>query len=144
MKKLLSLTLLVCTLCTTQMIGQIRTPSASPSSTLTQTVGLSEVTVVYSRPSKKGRTIFGADGLVPTGKVWRTGANQATKITISDDMTVEGSALKAGSYAILTIPGSSKWAVHFYEHESGNWSSYVGKNSSTYCTSYTSSIAYEY
>lgn len=127
MKKLLSLTLLVCALCTTQMIGQIRTPSASPSSTLTQTIGLSEVTIEYSRPAKKGRTIFGAEGLVPTGKVWRTGANQATKITFSDDMTVGGSALKAGSYAILTIPNGSKWAVHFYNHESTNWSSYVEK-----------------
>ncbi len=109
------------------MHAQISTPAASPSSTLKQTVGLTEVTVEYSRPSKKGRTIFAADGLVPYGKIWRTGANSVTKITFSKDVKVEGADLKSGSYAILTKPGATSWAVHFYAYESSNWGSYVEK-----------------
>ncbi len=109
------------------MIGQIRTPAPSPFSTLTQVVGLTDVSVEYSRPSKKGRTIFGADALVPNGKVWRTGANQATKVTFSTDVKVEGKALKAGSYALLTKPGAGKWGIHFHAYESGNAGSYTDK-----------------
>jgi len=71
--------------------------------TITQEFGIGEIAVEYSRPSKKGRDIFGTDALVPYGKIWRTGANQAMKVTFSDDVTVEGKDLKAGSYAVLTI-----------------------------------------
>lgn len=127
MKRILNLTLLLCALSFTQMIGQIRTPAASPMSTLTQAVGLGEISLEYSRPSKKGRDIFGANGLVPADKIWRTGANQISKITLSDDMMIEGKEVKAGSYGILTKPGKSTWAVHFYEYDGGNWSSYVEK-----------------
>lgn len=105
--------------------AQIVTPAPSPSATLTQMVGLTEVTVEYSRPAMKGRTIFSADGLVPFGNVWRTGANSATKITFSDDVTIEDNKLAAGSYAILTKPGASSWAVHFYNHQSTNFGSYL-------------------
>lgn len=105
--------------------AQIVTPAASPSATLTQMVGLTEVTVEYSRPAMKGRTIFAADGLVPFGSVWRTGANSATKITFSDDVTIEDNKLAAGSYAILTKPGATSWAVHFYNHQSTNFGSYL-------------------
>jgi len=107
--------------------AQINTPSASPSAKIEQMIGLTEVHVEYSRPSMKGRTIFSADGLVPYGKLWRTGANQATKITFTDDVMVEGASLPAGSYAILTIPTASQWIVNFYKHDSGSWSSYVEK-----------------
>lgn len=107
--------------------AQIKTPSASPSASVTQALGLSEVSVEYSRPSMKGRTIFSADGLVPYGKLWRTGANQATKVTFSDDVMVEGASLPAGSYAVLTIPGAAQWIVNFYKHDSGSWSSYTEK-----------------
>ena len=86
----------------TLAIGQISTPQPSPAATVTQTIGLTEVSVEYSRPGVKGRTIFG--DLVPHDKVWRTGANAVTKITFSDDVTVEGKDLSAGSYAILTKP----------------------------------------
>jgi len=107
--------------------AQIQTPSASPKATITQAFGLSEISLEYSRPSAKGRTIFAADGLVPFGKIWRTGANQAAKITFGDDVTVEGKELKKGSYAILTKPGATSWDVHFYTYEGSGWSSYVEK-----------------
>lgn len=120
---MLSLALLLCA----TSYGQIKTPAASPSATIMQTVGLTDVTVEYSRPSAKGRTIFATDGLVPYDKVWRTGANAISKITFSDDVMIEGSKVAAGSYGILSIPGATDWAVHFYTYEKGSWSSYVEK-----------------
>ncbi len=78
--------------------AQIQTPAPSPSSTLEQKVGLTDVTVKYSRPAMRGRTIFG--DLVPFDAIWRTGANENTTISFSDDVTVEGKPLKAGTYAI--------------------------------------------
>lgn len=104
--------------------AQIKTPAPSPSATIMQTVGLTDVTIEYSRPSAKGRTIFGENALVPNGKIWRTGANSVTKITFSSDVMIEGKELKAGKYGILTMPGASQWAVHFYTFESNSWSSY--------------------
>ncbi len=98
--------------------AQITTPQPSPFSKIEQKVGLTDVTLEYSRPSMRGRVIFG--DLVPFGKVWRTGANARTKITFSDDVTVDGQILKAGSYAVLTIPQEDKWEVVFYtDYESG-------------------------
>lgn len=99
-------------------MAQIQTPQPSPSSTLTQKVGLTDVTVEYSRPSMRGRTIFG--DLVPYGKLWRTGANQNTIITFSDDVKVGGKDLKAGSYAVFTKPGEAVWEVIFYA-DTNNW-----------------------
>ena len=117
MKKLIvTLALLTFTAVYVQISAQISTPSPSPKSILTQTVGLTDVTVEYSRPSKKGRTIFGTDALVPFGKVWRTGANAATKVTFSEDVMIEGSELAAGTYAMFTTPGASSWKIHFFEH----------------------------
>jgi len=98
--------------------AQIQTPAPSPSSTLEQKVGLTDVTVKYSRPAMKGRTIFG--DLVPYGAIWRTGANQNTVITFSDDVTVQGKELKAGSYAIYTRPNEAVWEVFFYT-TTDNW-----------------------
>lgn len=111
----------------TEAQAQIKTPAASPSSKVMQTVGLTDVTIEYSRPSMKGRTIFGADGLVPYGKKWRTGANAATKITFSDDVMINDVAVKKGSYAVLTIPSAGSWAVEFHPYEAGSWSSYREK-----------------
>ncbi len=108
--------------------AQIRTPAASPFCKMTQTVGLTDITVEYSRPSMKDRTIFASNGLVPYGKVWRTGANSVTKITFSDDVKVGGKELEKGSYALLTVPGSSQWTIQLYKHESTNWGSYVEKD----------------
>ncbi len=97
--------------------AQINTPAPSPSSTLMQTVGLTDVTVEYSRPSMRGRTIFG--DLVPYDKLWRTGANARTKVTFSNDVVVDGQTLKAGSYALYTKPGASSWEVMFYTEADG-------------------------
>ncbi|WP_179352447.1 DUF2911 domain-containing protein [Winogradskyella vidalii] len=97
--------------------AQIKTPESSPAAKIEQVVGLTDVTVEYSRPAMRGRTIFG--NLVPYGKVWRTGANARTKITFSNDVTVAGSALEAGTYAIFTIPSAKSWDVIFYTDYSG-------------------------
>jgi len=93
--------------------AQIKTPAASPSSTLKVSVGLGDVTIDYSRPSMKGRAIFGE--LVPFGKIWRTGANSATKVTFSDKATIGTVTLDKGTYAIYTIPNANEWTVIFYK-----------------------------
>ncbi len=97
--------------------AQIQTPAPSPSAKLEQTVGLTDITIEYSRPSVKGRTIFG--DLVPFGKVWRTGANARTKITFSDDIKFGGKDVKAGTYAIFTKPQADKWEVILYSDYAG-------------------------
>ncbi|MDV7138955.1 DUF2911 domain-containing protein [Maribacter sp. TH_r10] len=115
MKKLV---VLVCVaLVSFSMEAQITTPQASPSSTLKQTVGLTDVTVEYSRPSMRGRTIFG--DLVPYDKLWRTGANGYTLITFSDDVKIAGQDVKAGTYSIFTKPGTASWEVFFYTDTQG-------------------------
>lgn len=110
MKKLL-LTLMAFTIIFT-VNAQVKTPAPSPFSKLEQKVGLTDVTIEYSRPGVKDRTIFG--DLVPFGKIWRTGANYRTKITFSTDATIDGQTLKAGSYSIFTIPNAESWEVIFY------------------------------
>lgn len=115
MKKLI---LLVCVaLVSFTMKAQINTPAPSPASKLMQTVGLTEVSVEYSRPSMRGRTIFG--DLVPFDKVWRTGANERTRVTFSEDVKIDGQELKAGTYAIFTKPGAQAWEVYFYTEYQG-------------------------
>jgi len=126
MKKLF-LSLFVFTCLAGQVFGQIRTPQPSPTSETKQTVGLTEVSLVYSRPSVKGRTIFTADGLVPHGEIWRLGANQATKISFSDDVKVGGKVVKGGDYALLSKPNEKSWEIMFFPYETGNWGSYVEK-----------------
>ena len=98
--------------------AQIKTPAPSPMQTLEQTVGLTDVTLKYSRPSVKGRTIFG--GLVPFDAMWRTGANQNSMITFSDDVLIGEATVKAGTYAIFTKPGAVNWEVYFY-NDTQNW-----------------------
>ena len=100
------------------MNAQIVTPQASPSAKVTQVVGLSDVSLDYSRPAMRGRTIFG--DLVPFNKLWRTGANKNSIITFSTDVKVGGKDLKAGSYAIFTTPGESVWEINFYS-DTENW-----------------------
>ncbi|HOY14857.1 MAG TPA: DUF2911 domain-containing protein [Saprospiraceae bacterium] len=104
--------------------AQIQTPSPSPAATVKQKVGLTDVTVEYSRPSAKGRKIFGGDGLVPFGSLWRTGANTATMIDFSSDIMVGGKELKKGAYAIIAKPGAAAWDINFYKYEGGNWGTY--------------------
>ena len=90
---------------------QFKVPRPSPKCVLTQTVGFTDVTITYSRPSARGRDIFG--GLVPYGQVWRTGANEATTIALSDDVTIDGQALPKGTYSLHTIPGKEQWTIIF-------------------------------
>jgi tetratricopeptide (TPR) repeat protein len=91
----------------------IKTPAPSPLQTIKQNFGISEVSLEYSRPSVKNRVIFG--DVVPYGKIWRTGANASTKITIGEDTKIEGNALPAGTYAIYTIPNADSWDIMFYK-----------------------------
>ncbi len=88
---------------------QIQFPAPSPACTIKQRVGLTDIEVVYSRPSMKGRQIFG--GLVPYNVVWRTGANAATKISFSTAVKLNGTEIAAGSYALYTIPGENRWTI---------------------------------
>lgn len=132
---LLSSLVLLFSLCfTTTVQAQLQTPAASPAAKVETTVGITDVAVEYSRPGVKGRTIFAADGLVPFGEIWRTGANRATKITFSGDVMVGGEALEAGSYAILSKPNSKAWEVMLFPYESGSWGSYVEKTPSVTLT----------
>lgn len=94
--------------------AQIKMPAASPSASIKQAVGLSEITVDYSRPSARGRKVFG--DLVPLGKLWRTGANASTKLTFAEDVTVEGNKVPAGQYALYTIPGEKEWTVVLHKN----------------------------
>jgi Protein of unknown function (DUF2911) len=83
----------------------------SPNASVSQTIGFTEVTIKYCRPGVKGRKIWG--GLVPYNKVWRAGANEATKFTFSKDVTINGHKLAAGSYAFFTIPTQDEWTLIF-------------------------------
>ena len=85
----------------------------SPNAAVSQTIGTTEVRITYGRPSVNDRTVFAEDGLVPFGEVWRTGANEATTISVSDDVTVQGESLSAGTYSIYTIPGPDTWTLIF-------------------------------
>lgn len=86
-------------------------PMPSPESETEQMIGLAEVEISYSRPSMKGRTIFG--DLVPLDEMWRTGANKCTTIETNEDITVNGKELAAGTYSIFTIPGKEMWTIIF-------------------------------
>jgi hypothetical protein len=80
-----------------------------------------EITVEYGRPNVKGREIFGS--LVPYGKIWRTGADEATTISFSSGVTIEGKALAAGTYSLFTVPGDESWEIVF-NSVADQWGSY--------------------
>ncbi|WP_147676808.1 DUF2911 domain-containing protein [Algibacter pacificus] len=117
MKKLL---LILLTVTTVYNVGaQIETPQPSPKAKFEQKVGLTDVTIEYSRPGVKGRKIFG--GLESFGTVWRTGANANTIITFSDDVEIAGQPLKAGAYALFTkLISATEWEFIFYK-DTNNW-----------------------
>lgn len=104
--------------------AQIKMPAPSPLSKVTQAVGLNDITVTYSRPSAKGRKVFG--DIVPFDQKWRTGANQSTKITFAEDVKVEGKDVKAGDYALVTIPGKTEWTIIL--HKNVNMGGNLGKD----------------
>ncbi len=106
----------------TQDAAELQFPQASPAGKFEQRVGLTDISVEYSRPGVKGRKIFG--GLQPYGEIWRTGANTATKLSFSGDVKFGGSAVPAGSYALFTIPGEKEWTVILNKVE-GQWGAYT-------------------
>lgn len=114
MKKLTYLSALLMLIAFAPASAQIKTPAASPGCKVSQDVGLIKVDVEYSRPSAKGRKIFG--DLVPFGDMWRTGANASTKVTFSDEAMAGGIKLPKGTYAFYTIPGEKEWAIIFYKN----------------------------
>jgi hypothetical protein len=97
-------------------------PWASPASTVSQVIGLTDVTVTFGRPAVKGRAIWG--GLVPYEEVWRAGANENTTIRFANDVKVEGQPLAAGTYGLHTIPHKDKWTIIF-SHNSTSWGSFT-------------------
>lgn len=111
MRKLLTLALAGCLFSGAAFAQQLKVPAPSPMQTIDQAFALSNIKVEYSRPSAKGRTIYG--DVVPFGKVWRTGANGSTKITFGEDVTIEGKPLAAGTYSIYTIPAKDRWEIMF-------------------------------
>ncbi|MEI6189885.1 MAG: DUF2911 domain-containing protein [Chitinophagia bacterium] len=124
MKKLL---LIIGTFMSLVAGAQVKMPAASPTQTLSQDFGLGKIEIVYSRPSLKGRPVFGKGTLLaPVGQVWRTGANAATKITFSDPVTIGGKLLAAGAYGLFTIPGETEWTIIFNTNSKG-WGSFEYK-----------------
>jgi len=92
--------------------SQINTPRVSPASEVEQMVGLTEIEIEYSRPSMRGRDVFG--NLVPFGKVWRTGADNSTKISFDTDVIISGKTIQSGTYSIFSIPNKESWEIIFY------------------------------
>lgn len=117
MKKLI---VILITLSSLTATAQVQTPAASPAGSVSAVVGLTDIKVDYSRPRIKGRKIFGSDenALVPYGKIWRTGANNGTVISFSDDVKVEGISVPKGEYLLLTWPGATEWTVSLYKDTS--------------------------
>lgn len=126
-------------------VAQVRTPRPSQKASVMQTIGVTDVTITYSRPGVKGRTIWGDPPagttagtatlddarvrpkeapVVAYGRVWRTGANEATLFTVTDDVLINGQPLKAGSYSLHTIPGRDEWTVIF-NSDPGQWGSFA-------------------
>ena len=128
MKKIRSILSIVLAFIATISFGQIDTPAASSAGSISATVGLTEITIDYSRPKMKGRKIFGegSNFLVPFDAMWRTGANQGSKITLSTDANIGGTDVKAGEYLIYSVPGKDAWDVTLYSDTSlgGNVSGY--------------------
>ena len=112
MKRLFLLCMSIMFIISVNIIAQdFRTPRPSPDATVSQYVGITKITIDYSSPGVKGRTIWGK--LVPYGEVWRVGANEVTSITFSTPVKVNGNELPAGTYGIHTIPGESEWEIIF-------------------------------
>lgn len=107
---------------------QLKVPAPSPLQTVKQAFALSDITIEYCRPSAKGRVVYG--DVVPFGKIWRTGANGATKITFGEDVKVEGQDVKAGTYALYSIPNKDSWDLMLYKdlNLGGNVAEYKQEN----------------
>ncbi|MFL6285823.1 MAG: DUF2911 domain-containing protein [Pyrinomonadaceae bacterium] len=125
--------------------AQLRTPRPSQKASVMQTVGVTDITITYSRPGVKGRTIWGDPpasastnaatlddasarakdaAIVPYGHVWRAGANEATQFAVTDDVMINGQPLKAGTYSLHAIPGKDEWTIIF-NSDAGQWGSFT-------------------
>ena len=126
--KTLSAAVAITAITSTAVNAQLKTPAPSPLQTVKQAFALSDITVEYSRPGAKGRVIYG--DVVPYGKIWRTGANGATKITFGEDVKVEGNDVKAGTYALYTVPNKDSWEIMLYKDLTlgGNVADYKKEN----------------
>ena len=118
--KVLFIILLSCSI-TNLFAQEAVVPRPSPLAMQTMKYEDTYVKVTYSQPHKRDREIFG--DLVPYGQVWRTGANEATEITLTGDLMVDGNLLKAGTYSIFTIPSPESWSIIFNKYL-GQWGSY--------------------
>jgi hypothetical protein len=113
------------------------TPQPSSSETINQGFGLGTITLSFSRPNTKGRKIFGY--VEPYDKVWRTGANSATIITFSDDVTLEGNKVPAGEYGLFTIPGDNQWTI-ILSKKSKQWGAYTYNQADDYLRCYVKPV----
>ena len=118
MKRILSALLFVLAIAQFVSAQDLNLPRVSQSATVKQTVGLTDITIMYSRPGVKGRVIWGE--LVPYDQVWRTGANEATLFATDKEIKVEGKKLPAGKYSLYTIPGEKEW-VFIFNSQTGQW-----------------------
>lgn len=98
--------------------AQVQVPQMSTKAKIEQVVGLTDISIDYTRPNMRGRSVFG--DLVPYGRMWRTGANVNTMITFGDDVVIDGKTLKKGTYALYTLPKAESWDVIFYAN-TNNW-----------------------
>lgn len=119
---LLTASLCIILVASTTLFAQIQTPQASPAATVSQAIGLGQATITYSRPSLKGRTMFGKQ--LPYDVVWRTGANAVTTIDITEDMSFNGNLVLAGSYSLLSIPGVKEWTI-ILNQDAKQWGAYT-------------------
>lgn len=127
MKKIsILLIVFLCTLIMLKADAQLVMPQSSSSQTLVQEFGMGKITLKYSRPNIKGRSI--SRDLAPNGEVWRTGANDATVISFTDAVNMEGSEIAPGEYALFTIPGKEEWTI-ILNKETKQWGSYNYKQS---------------
>ena len=109
MKKLLTISTVISCLFFNTVFAQVKFPAPSPTQTIKQDFGIGNIELTYSRPSAKGRKVFG--DIVPMDKLWRTGANGATKITFANPVEIGGKKIDTGSYVLYTIPGENTWEV---------------------------------
>jgi len=120
MKRFFLSVIIAASVMTGDAYAQLKLPALSPTTKVSQEFSVTNIELTYSRPSMRGRKVFG--DVVPYGKVWRTGANGATKLKFGEDVEINGQKIKAGEYALYTIPNKDKWEV-ILNTGTGNWGS---------------------
>lgn len=113
---------------TTYVTAQIKIPAISPAVEISQNIGLTTISLSYSRPSLRGRELIGEDGILRFNEKWRTGANAATKLELTSDVTISDHTLPKGSYALLSTPQQDSWTLHFYPYASTSYTTYIDQD----------------